>query len=247
MECPYYYDGSFDGFLSAVFTSYYGTEKPCSISRSMSDISYQTRLFRGLIIETSKEQADRVYHSILKNFSKKSLRYIYYTFLSEIPGMEMKILYYLKLGWKIGRKIDDLVTEPGVRWIHETARKVSREKHRFLGLIRFIEMDGFYYAPFEPDFNILELLADHFAGRLTGESWILHDRKRGKAVLFNRRFWILTNKFVPPEIEVSVKEETFQTLWRQYFRSTWIRERTSKDLQRQFMPEKYWKYLIEKN
>lgn len=60
------------------------------------------------------------------------------------------------------------------------ARKVSRESHRMLGLIRFRNLpEDIYYAPIKPDFNILTILAPHFARRLPSQKWVIHDKKKG--------------------------------------------------------------------
>ena len=41
-------------------------------------------------------------------------------------------------------------------------------------------------------------------------------------------------------------EKLFQTLWKNYFKSLTIKERINPKLQRQHMPQRFWKYLVEK-
>ncbi|HBG76385.1 MAG TPA: hypothetical protein DDW86_05450 [Clostridiales bacterium] len=43
------------------------------------------------------------------------------------------------------------------------------------------------------------------------------------------------------------EELELQQLWKQYFEGIAIRGRYHPGLQRQFMPRRYWKYLVEKN
>ena len=44
----------------------------------------------------------------------------------------------------------------------------------------------------------------------------------------------------------SEKEENFRKLWRGYYEHMAIQERLNPDLQRNFLPKKYWAYLVEK-
>nr|WP_315988235.1 DUF4130 domain-containing protein [Desulforamulus aquiferis] len=43
------------------------------------------------------------------------------------------------------------------------------------------------------------------------------------------------------------KDNFYQELWKEYFKSTAIQGRKNPKLQKQFMPTRYWKYLIEKH
>jgi probable DNA metabolism protein len=97
------------------------------------------------------------------------------------------------LGFQLGSKINDYHTHPHILPVNETARKVTFEAHRFLGLLRFIECNQYLYAEFEPDHNILVLLAGHFADRLAKENFIIHDRRRHLAVVYDQKEWLLTD------------------------------------------------------
>ena len=247
MKTVYCYDGTFNGLLSSVFQSYYLPVGPSDIRREGLMENCQASLFGEISIRTSPEQADRVYNSIMERISSQSLKNIYYAFLSEERGIEMKILRYLRLGWAIGPKVDNLMTDQRVIPIHERVRKVLRERHRYLGLLRFTNINGLYYAPFEPSFNILELLCGHFASRLKEHGWIIHDRRRHIAALYHRGSWIIRSLDRSSVPYPSKDEGPYGELWKTYFLSTWIRDRTNLRLQSQKIPEKYWKYLTEKN
>jgi hypothetical protein len=50
----------------------------------------------------------------------------------------------------------------------------------------------------------------------------------------------------PPEKpELGEDEAAYQTLWQTYFRNIAVRERRNPPLQRQCMPTRHWKYLVE--
>ena len=66
--------------------------------------------------------------------------------------------------------IEKLNADPAVHAVHRAARTVSREIHRFKGLLRFRRLqDGLYWAPFEPDYDIISTLAPHFRARLADQ------------------------------------------------------------------------------
>lgn len=72
--------------------------------------------------------------------------------------------------------------------ITETAKKVAYEVHRFHGFLRFRRVYGdLYYAPIEPDHNIIALLIPHFTARYAGQKWFIHDRRRNLGAYYDGR------------------------------------------------------------
>ncbi|MBM7854562.1 putative DNA metabolism protein [Desulfohalotomaculum tongense] len=241
----YIYDGSFQGLLTAIYESYYRSAKP-------EDILPRHRFTGNLFaqveeIDTDEIKADKVFQAIKNKISPTALRRVFYAFLSEITGVELLIYRYLQLGWKVGRDIDRHLTDHRVAMIHKISQKVGLEKHRLLGLIRFRKLKGeIYYAPIEPDYNIVSLVAPHFARRLSDQNWVIHDRKRDVAVLYNQKEWVMTVLDPGRDYVLAEEEKYCQQMWKNYFRSASVPGRTNLKLQRQFMPTRYWRYLIEK-
>ncbi|QTL99026.1 DUF4130 domain-containing protein [Iocasia frigidifontis] len=243
----YLYDGSFPGLMTAIYQAYYYEHKPNYI---ISSNKYQPALFaEKVIIKTDMKKFDRVYQAVKKKISNRSLQKIYYAYLSELDDIEMKIYRYLRMGFTIGKKIDGHLSNKLVLKLNKIYNKVSGERHRLLGLLRFRKIAGdIYYAPFEPDHNVITLMAPHFAKRLVDQNWIIHDLKREKAVIYNQQEWVLTDlKKRLDQGRLTAEEIEYQELWRGFFDSVAIENRKNSRLQRQFMPERYWKYLIEKS
>ncbi|MDW7675216.1 MAG: TIGR03915 family putative DNA repair protein [Bacillota bacterium] len=239
------YDGSFSGLLTAIYAAYYSDTKPQQIV-PVGDIS--TNLFTTPIhISTDELKAEKVLNGIKQKISSQAMRHVYYAFLSETKDASTLIYQYLQLGFRIGKQVDYMLTDNCVHNIHQLYQKVGKERHRLLGLVRFQELEGgVYYATIEPDHNVVTLLAPHFASRLRGQSWIIHDLKRGLAVLFNKQEWIVTLDQLQSELVRSKEEARFQSLWQTFFENISIKERSNPKLQRQFMPRRYWDNLVEK-
>ncbi|MEN6391847.1 MAG: DUF4130 domain-containing protein, partial [Syntrophomonas sp.] len=71
--------------------------------------------------------------------------------------------------------------------------------------------------------------------------------RRDLAVVFNRREWVSTGFTLQQKLELEEDEQYYQRLWKQYYESIAIISRKNPRLQKQFMPERYWKHLVEKN
>lgn len=241
----YVYDGSFDGLLTSIFEAYRRKEQPGLV---LSRISLQYSLLDEYVfIESDPAKADRVYSSIGRDISYEALQHVYNVFLSEDPGCGTKIYKYLSLGWQVGRKLDLYLSDDRVLDVHSISQRVGHEVHKMMGFVRFRLVDGgIYYASICPDNNIAELLAPHFAERLADQKWIIHDTRRDIAALFNGMEWFISD-FTVDDLPADTKEETeYQKLWKEFFRTLSIPSRENPKLQRQLMPRRYWKNLIEK-
>ncbi|NLY37477.1 MAG: DNA metabolism protein [Tissierellia bacterium] len=240
----YIYDGSFDGLLTSIYQAYYQKDDIYDIV--FEDSQEQNFLFRSTFIVTEEEKAKRVYEAIKMKISKKALKLIFYAYLSEIPGHGIAILEYVRLGFKLGPRVDLHLSNDIVIKINNISNKVAKERHRMTGLARFEELEnGIFYCAIEPDYNIVGLLAPHFASRMSNENWIIHDVSRGIKILYNKQEWIVTDIEIKDHLIVKQGEEAYQDLWRTYFKSIAIENKINPKLQKKNMPRRYWKYLVE--
>lgn len=177
-------------------------------------------------------------------------------FLSELPEIETVMYRYAGLALRFGGGVRANLADEVVARFQHAVRRVSRETHRFKGLLRFEELeDGLLWANFEPGCNISTLLVPHFSARLTNHRWVICDVGRGTAIYYDG------NEACPAELEQSVlhslrvdgrlpqtgtRGDPYADVWRQYFAVTAIGERANPKLQRQFMPKRFWKWLPEK-
>jgi probable DNA metabolism protein len=246
MITVYTYDNSFEGFLTCIYESYYGKEKPEEI---LSKNDYVPNLIYNTInIETDTAKSDKVISAISKKISSTSLRNIFYVYISSVPGSDTLLYKYIRLGFKLGKDVDIHLHNDIVLDIHRIIRKVTFESHNMLGFVRFKEIGpNMYYASIEPDHNILSLLAPHFSQRLPSQNWIIHDLKREVAAFYNCEEWIIAEfkREEAKRFEDSNHSNIYEVLWREYFNSTAIKERKNPRLQSRLMPRRYWNHLTE--
>lgn len=241
----YIYDGSFEGLLTAIYEAYYRHQDPEKI---LSSDSIQDNLFiQHVHIKADQEKAERVYSAIVHKISLAAAKKVLYAFLSESQDAATAIYRYLKLGFKLGKSVDSALADPYVFRVHALHKKVSQEAGKMLGLVRFrLLKNGIFYAPIEPDFNILGIIVPHFKRRMSAHDWIIHDLKRKMAAFYSQGQYIIVPFELSGALPLDDEEFDYQTLWKEYFQNIAIQSRINPRLQRQFMPVRYWKHLIEK-
>lgn len=239
----YLYDGSFEGFLTCIY-HHYASQKANGIYTK--DAYQPSLLAESIEVLPDEALAARVYQGVRKKISPYDLERVYKVFLSSAPDKENHLLRYLELGFQMGGNVSRLHGNPVVFEVQKIDRQVSFEVHRYKGLLRFTVLaNGVLYSPIEPDHDVLELLADHFTVRFREDPFLIHDKKRGKAMIASGGQWYIC-PFGETEIPArAVDEMDYQRLWRNYFDTIAIKERTNKKCQKNFMPVRYWKHLTE--
>lgn len=242
----YVYDGSFDGLLTAIYNAYYRKEKPEEILRD-EDFT-PTFLTEPIYIETDIVKSAKVYNAILEKISHEAMRYIFYVFLSELKDSSTFIYKYIKLGFNIGKDINLHVHNDIVLNVQKTSKRVINERHRMIGFVRFKFLgDNLYYAPIEPEHNVLQLIIPHFSRKFSSQRFVIHDKKREIAAVYNKEKWIIAplSKEDGYRMTMNIQDDFYEKLWKEYFKSASIENRKNSRLQKRCMPQKYWKYLVE--
>lgn len=243
----YIYDGTFEGLLCCFYAHVY-EEKADNImpEKNADQYSLTSRKF----IQSDETKAEKVASAIESKISPSCLRRCYKAYLTEADKAEMDILAYVFFGFKTGAQVDLLHGNPIVRRVDELNIKISRETDRLRGLLRFqVVCDDLQkeilYANIGPDADLIQLLMPHFLNRYRREPFIIHDINREKAAFASDGRWVmrpLSRDFAP---EFAESEKDYQVLWQQYFRSAAIKQRINPRCQKNFMPKRYWKYLVE--
>lgn len=235
------YDGTFEGFLTVIFTSYKENFK-VKIESEKDQISFLDQKY----IKTNFEKAKRVEDSIKKNISKEFYYDIKIAFKSDYKNKDTIIARLIKLSFLKGEKIIKSTNKYAIAF-NKMVKNYSREAHAFKGLLRFKEIqEGFLFAQYESHNDILEDLSRHFLQRMPKEKFVIYDKNRNKAfVSIYGNFEVV--EILNLDIKESKKEEFFQNLWIGFYDAIAIKERKNKKLMIENMPKKYWKYLPEKN
>lgn len=241
----YLYDGSFSGYLTAIFYAYPEKDE----THIFKEKSYSPSLLAlSKSILTEEDKAERVYQSILSKLSYDTLDRLYNIYLSDEEDAETLGLKYLKLCYKYTDNINLAKNNDIIRSVDLTCKRVWTEVHRFYGFVRFKEISTMtFYAAIEPDHNILPLMMGHFKRRFSDQNFIIHDQRRRCAMVYNQKE-IYINYLTTEEsnrlAQAEIKDD-FEALFRTYYQATNIASRKNTRLQNHWMPKRYYKHLIE--
>jgi probable DNA metabolism protein len=245
------YDGSFEGFCTAVFEVYECKPAQPRIRKMTGEMPV---LFaEQMSVLTDEKKAARVILRLEALAGKDSTELLWKCYLSGIPGIEDAMLGAIRYALREQRDIFNDFGDPHVLILRQTEKKMRRERHRMTAFVRFmLGKDNLYYALIEPDFDVLPLLTSHFSGRYADQRWLIYDTRRTYGIYYD----LETVQFVYPGTETTQhsitslvleeSEELYQQLWSDYFKSTTIKARKNMKLHLQHVPRRYWKYLPEK-
>lgn len=250
----YIYDGSFNGFLNSVFSSFERKEFPVQVVTQM---QYATSFFEETrVIESDSEKAKRVFQGLEKRIGKTIAHSFFQAFLSEDPLAIQCAFNLIHSIFKGSYNILENYGDEQVLYFSQTLKKVSRERHRMKAFIRFQKSsDGLFFAIIAPDFNVLPLVTTFFQKRYADQAWLIYDEKRNYGMMYNKisieevqLAEMDENTLVhgPQNIQLDATEEKFQQLWKSYFKSTNIVARKNLKLHLRHVPKRYWRYLTEK-
>jgi len=249
------FDGTFEGLLSAVFDQY--ELKPETTRLVWNKFHQPGLLDEDHIVITDEAKANRVWQGMKKKISLDWQQRFYKAHLSELPETFQHLFDFARYIFDNPKGAETNYGHPSVMAISQIDKSVNRERHRMKAFIRFQKTsDGIFYAPIEPDFNVLPLIVPFFKNRYADQMWIIYDIRRKYGMFYNlEKVEEISIDFVPdiattstflPSQAIDEKEELYGLLWNDYFRNTNIPARKNMKLHLQHVPKRYWKYLTEK-
>lgn len=248
-------------------------DKPEQLSLFESLLPEQLSLLSGntssdttISIPTQPEQANRVWEGVKKRLSPAAVHSITAVWLSELPGSDELIFRYIRkaLDYRATHSenepanqhpasIELNFADPDVLEMSKIYKKVSNERLRIIQFARFQKaLDGTYFAPIEPLYNVLPLTLDYFTNRFHDQEWIIYDLRRNYGYYYNgngESLQEITFQNVPELLSGELTapgEELYSQLWQTYFKAVCIKERINPRLHRQHLPARFWKHLTEK-
>ncbi len=242
MNNIYIYNGEFNALLNLLAYFFQNKIKPSNIKKE----GYLGNLF-DYVINLNLDNKDLT-SQFINYFGKYNMHQIYYVFLSNEDNKELIIYYYLLNFFKYR---ENLVKMRNLKCVNETLRickKVGNEAHRFKGFVRFKELKNkILYATISPDNDILEIISVHFKKRLKNEYWLIKDEKRKIISVYDKKdFYILKeDELNIKDLILSDSEKDMERLWKTFYDTVGIKERTNERCRMNFMPKKYWHNILE--
>lgn len=254
------FDGSFDGWLTAVFVCYERGWQHQSELMIVAEGDAVPHLWQQHVqVATDAEKAQRVAKKLLMCMGKNGMRQLLWAFLSEQPQVfnaMFRMVYY-----QLAHPTHDVwahYTNPVVMQVTKLIQMVGRERHRMQAFVRFEHtQDDIYFARINPDFNVLPLISTHFAKRYADQNWAIYDVLRGYGIYYQKdalhqEHAIQLIATIAPEVLnypkqlYSEQEQHYQQMWQRYFNAVNIKARRNPKMHKQMLPKRYWQFLTEK-
>ncbi|MEG1683998.1 MAG: TIGR03915 family putative DNA repair protein, partial [Oscillospiraceae bacterium] len=238
-ELIYLYDGSFDGFLCCVYEAYTRRETVVAITAMDELLLFATRT-----VETDFAHARRVYRSLVK-IAPRVGDLVRRALLTCLDDREYRTYLFLRKLYREGAPLLRRLTDETYAPLLTAIRHLEGEAELLRGLVRFSELGGVLGSEIQPKNRVLPLLRSHFCGRYPEERFFIYDRTHREALFYGAH----QAKIVPLEdFQMSPPDETeaeYRLLWKRFYDTIAIRERTNPKCRLSRMPKRYWNTLTE--
>lgn len=235
------YDGSFEGFLSAVFDAFSMKVLPAD-TVVFGDM--EPTLLKVHYVETDFEHAKRVQIGIAKKFGGTVLNMTEKAFLFDGEGKENAIMHFLWKAFKEGRSTGGKIADEEVNRVFKMCVAVNNEAERLRQFTRFSDSKGALIAVIHPKHFILPLIKTYFCNRIKNEHFMIFDAEHGAALIHTPgRTAIIPVESL--EIPDDSEDKFYSELWKSYYRHIAIASRYNPTCRRAHMPKRFWQYLPE--
>lgn len=234
------YDGSFYGFLSAVFEAFLIKTLPTDIC-VFGDM--EPSLLPVRYIETNPEHAKRVSRGISGKLGEKSFSMVYRAFLFDGEGKENAIMHYLWMAFRETRTAGNIGDETVSR-VFRMSVAVSNEAEKLRQFTRFSDMNGALVAEIHPEHFVLPLIRGFFCARIKNENFMIFDAEHGAALIHAPD----KTAIIPVEsldVPKNSEDKFYSELWKSYYRHIAIASRYNPRCRMNHMPKRFWQYLPE--
>ena len=219
-EVAYAYDGSLEGLLSAIFTSYERREQPSDVEP---EARLQLRLGQRLaLIETNYAHAERVLTGVRRQCGWQAELALKRAACSDEAGAGTAAYRFVRYAMdeqkarncehcrkrancrgrggmgpcpkQRGRAFSD-ITHPAVERLFRISRSVSQECEHMRQFIRFQHLRGeqtdLWFARCNPKASVVPLVMGHFVERMSDAPFIIYDEVHELAGVYDGGDWYL--------------------------------------------------------
>ena len=243
MNNVYIYNNDFLSLLNLIETLILNKIKPNNIKNE----DYTPNLFEIIVNLDLKIKAN-VINTTISKIGKINFNIIANVFLSTENNKELIIYYFYLNSIKFKDKVIYMRNLKCVTSALKIYKYVKQETHKYKGFTRFKELENnILYAEIAPTNDILFHISKHFKNRINNEYWIIKDIKRNVYSIYNKNDFLIVkgDNFKLINNVISKNELDIEELWKDFYKIIGINERKNDRCRMNFMPKKYWKYMIE--
>ncbi len=245
-------EDSIEGILTGVYEAYALRKDHRMVHLQTADIE-NYRLFSVYQdIQADAEKSAKVLRTVYRRFGEEAYVQICQAMVSYDQEKADAVYHTIVAGLSgaYRGKLMEHLSNPYVHKVFSLSRNTGIEIDHLQGFLRFRELkNGALLARYAPKNDITALIMPHFANRLPNEDFAVYDEKRSYyAVHPKGKQWYLVRGELPlddGQQEYSENEEKYRMLYRHFCQSITIRERKNLELQRNMLPLRFRKHMVE--
>ncbi|MRH99582.1 DUF4130 domain-containing protein [Kriegella sp. EG-1] len=177
------YDGSFNGFLTAIYIAFQKNIIVNNIQKN--SVNINVLFTETKTIFTNLEKAKRVWNGIA-NKNSVAIKNIYFAYQSETKDIEILLYKYVQKLYDNQDTFPVAFSSPLEIKIEQLAKSVSREKQYIEAFSKFKKTaDSINFINIEPEFDILPLISKHYRSKYNEQQWLIYDLKRSYGIYFD--------------------------------------------------------------
>lgn len=211
----------------------------------------QCELFTEYIhVDADTSKAESVMDSVNKKISPFVYNELAYAAMAYEKDVLDNIYRVMILGFAFGPNVLDMVQYRDISRNREIRTRLGKEACRFKEVVRFHEVrQDMYVAHIEPKSKIAVTLGPAFEDRMPSENWIIVDDIHKEAVFHakNEPFFLrnLDSEEYDKLLESEKANDEYTDLWKVFFDSIAIKERTNPRCQKNLIPLWTRKHAVE--
>lgn len=238
------YDGTFEGFLTLLAVLFLQERPPEGLKVVNERLAPEGNELFTEYIPTQPQLAQEFYRKLKTMLPQEVFQKLPLFYLCDQAQVEIPLLLLLRESTKQPWIWKDL-TNAHVLHLYRAERTLHREHHRWLGLLRFVELQNrLLFARFEPSCNVLPRLCQHFVRRFPNENFLILDSRRKLLFSFQKKrsslLWVDAL-----QLDLPPREDQFAKLWQTYVAEIAVPERKSYPRQRGRLPLRVRPFLTE--
>lgn len=249
-------EDSVDGIFTGVYDAWASGLGHSNVGLRLQTLTNMELFAEYCTVKTDSEKAEKVARSIRRKMGQEAYQTIYQAALSMYAEKADCIYRVVARGMssrvspKEARELIWCLQDPNVSRLFEMSRRTENEACRYLEFVRFRELEGgVMFSEIHAENYILPLIGDHFADRFPNEDFMIYDNGHNDCLIHGKqRPWFILRDTQPDKnkrTRLAKQEAEMQELWKGFCTSIAIEPRTNKNLQKQFWPLKFRKWMTE--
>lgn len=201
-------------------------------------------------VEADEKKAESVIDSVCRKISPQLYSELAFASMAYEDDV-MDIIYrVLILGFAFGPNVLEMVQYREVMRFNEIRKRVGGESYLFREFVRFNEVrKALFVAHIEPKSRLVISLGEPFEDRMPSENWMIIDDVHYEAIIHPANEHFYFRKLSKEELEIlretEKEEDSYKDLWRAFFETIAIKERSNPKCQRTHFPLWMRKHVTE--